>query len=709
MLEHSSRSGTSEADRYARSLIEVSRNPLVSIDTRGRITDVNAATAEATGIPREQLIGSDFADCFSEPEKARAAYQQALEEGLLSDCPLVLRHASGALTDVEYNAAVYRDAGGELRAVFAAARDAAEAQEARRQVARLALVAASSHDAIFSRDLEGTVTSWNAAAEVLYGYAAEDAIGHDGTILLSPGHHGETKALIKRILRGDRGFGFETQHLRRDGSLVDVVLSLSPVRGAAGEITEITIIAHDVSEQVRAERELRESEEKFAAAFRASPDLMIITRLNDGLLLEVNEGFTRLLGYERSETVGRTTSELSIWADPQAHAAFVTSLEESGETGEFETTLRRKDGTLIAGVYSARTMELQGETCVLLVVHDVTQRKEAEQAVRRSEAQLRTLIDTLPDLVWMKDPEGVYLSCNRRFESFFGAQEKDIIGKTDYDFTAANQARSFLLHDKSAMAAAAPTVNEEEIVFAEDGHTEVLETIKTPVRAGDGRLIGVLGVGRDITERKQAEEEVRRHAEQLQRTVEGAVLAMSHMVESRDPYTAGHERRVAELATAIGKELGMAAGELGALRLAGTIHDVGKIAVPAEILSKPGRLSDMEFELIKAHPTTGFEILADVDFGSPVAEMVRQHHERLDGSGYPLGLRGEEILPEARILAVADVIEAMSSHRPYRAALPLEIALAEIEEGAGTRYDADACKAGLRLFREQAFRFSESR
>ena len=165
MVEHNIRNGTSEAESYARSLIEVSRNPLVSIDPQGRITDANAATVEAVGIPRDQLIGSDFADCFSEPEKARAAYQRVLEEGLLSDYPLALRHVSGALTDVEYNAAVYRDAGGELRAVFAAARDPAEAQEARLQVARLALVAASSHDATFSRDLEGTITSWNAAAE----------------------------------------------------------------------------------------------------------------------------------------------------------------------------------------------------------------------------------------------------------------------------------------------------------------------------------------------------------------------------------------------------------------------------------------------------------------------------------------------------------------------------------------------------------------
>ena len=709
MVERRGGSATSEAGRYARALIEVSLNPLVSIDPQGKITDVNAATVEAIGIPRDQLIGSDFADCFSDPEEARAAYQRVLTEGLLSDYPLALRHVSGALTSVEYNAAVYRDAGGELRAVFAAARDASEAEEARRQVARLALVAASSHDAVFSRDLGGTITSWNAAAEVLYGYAAEDAIGRDGTILLTPGHQGETKELIKRMLRDERGFGFETQHVHRDGSQVDVVLSLSPLRDATGEITGITVIAHDVSERVRAERELRESEEKFSAAFDASPDLMMITRLSDGLLLEVNGGFTRLLGYERAETVGRTTSELAIWADPEARAAFVASLEGSGETVETETMLRRKDGTLITGVHAAQSMEVQGEASVLSVVHDVTERKQAAEEMRRSEAQLRTLIDTLPDLVWLKDPDGVYLSCNPRFESFFGASEQEIVGKTDYDFTHAVQAHSFLLHDQAAMTTTTATVNEEKIVFADDGHAEVLETIKTPVHDSDGRLIGVLGVGRDITERKQAAEEVRLHAEQLQRTVEGAVLAMSHMVESRDPYTAGHERRVAELATAIGVEMGMKGTQLDALRLAGTIHDVGKIAVPAEILSKPGRLSEIEFELIKAHPTTGFEILADVDFGSPVAEMVLQHHERLDGSGYPRGLRGEAILPGARILAVADVVEAMSSFRPYRAALPLEVALAEIEGGAGTRYDADVCEAGLRLFREKEFRFSEPR
>ncbi len=695
-----------EAARYAHGLIEMSVNPLFATDPQGRISEANNASVEATGIARDRLIGTDFADYFTEPEKARAAHRRVLAQGLVSECPLVLRHVSGALTDVEYNATVYRDRSGELQAVFAAGRNPAEAHEARRQVARLAVIAAASQDAAFSRDLKGTITSWTAAAEMLYGYTAAEAIGLDGSILIPPGREGETQEFIKRMLGGDDGFGFETQRLCKDGTLLDVALMLAPIRDAAGDITELSVIAHDVSRRVRAERELRESEEKFSAAFHACPDLMDISRLSDGTLLEVNEGFTRMLGYTRAEAIGKRVAQLAIWADPADRAAFVSSLEDVGQISELETTLRRKDGVLIRCLAAARSIELLGGACVLSIFHDITERERAEQALRDSEAHLRALVDTIPDLVWLKNAEGVYLSCNRRFESFFGAAEKDIIGKTDYDFTDRDLAESFQHHDEAAIAAAAPTVNEEQIVFADDGHSEILETIKTPVHASDGRLIGILGVGRDITERKRTEDRVRAQAEQLRRTVEGAVLAMSRMVESRDPYTAGHERRVAELATAIGADMGMAHAELDALRLAATIHDVGKIAVPAEILSKPGRLNLMEFELIKAHPMTGFEILADVDFGSPVAEMVRQHHERLDGSGYPRGLTGADIGREARVLAVADVVEAMSSHRPYRAALGMEAALAEVREHAGVTYDADVVAVCGRLIEEQGFQFT---
>jgi PAS domain S-box-containing protein/putative nucleotidyltransferase with HDIG domain len=223
-----------------------------------------------------------------------------------------------------------------------------------------------------------------------------------------------------------------------------------------------------------------------------------------------------------------------------------------------------------------------------------------------------------------------------------------------------------------------------------------------PVRTEDGGTLWH-GIISDVTERKLAEEEIHRQAEQLRRTVQGAVLAMSHVVETRDPYTAGHERRVADLAAAIGAELGITGDDLEALRLAALIHDIGKIAVPAEILAKPGRLSDVEFNLIRQHPATGFDIIREIDFDRPVAEYVLQHHERLDGSGYPRGLAGDEVLPEARIIAVADVVEAMSSHRPYRAALGLDAALEEVSAHAGVTYDAVVVAACVRLFREQGF------
>lgn len=202
--------------------------------------------------------------------------------------------------------------------------------------------------------------------------------------------------------------------------------------------------------------------------------------------------------------------------------------------------------------------------------------------------------------------------------------------------------------------------------------------------------------------------EQERITKQLRKGLEGTVQAVSAMVEIRDPYTAGHERRVAELATAIAQEMGLAEEQVRGIHLAGTIHDLGKIQVPAEILSKPGRLTDNEFNLIKQHPQTGYEILKGIDFPWPIAQMVLQHHERLDGSGYPQGLKGEAIMVEARILAVSDVVEAMASHRPYRPGLGVSSALDEIRKNSGKFYDADVVDACIRLFNEKNYTLPEA-
>lgn len=185
----------------------------------------------------------------------------------------------------------------------------------------------------------------------------------------------------------------------------------------------------------------------------------------------------------------------------------------------------------------------------------------------------------------------------------------------------------------------------------------------------------------------------------------GTVQALAHTVETRDPYTAGHQQRVADLARTIATEMGLSADRIDGIRMAGVIHDIGKVAVPAEILSKPGRITAHEFGIIKTHSQVGYDILKDIEFPWPVADIVLQHQERIDGSGYPQGLKGDEILVEARILAVADVVEAMSSHRPYRAALGVDKALEEIVKNKGALYDSDVADACVRVFKEKGFSF----
>jgi len=214
-----------------------------------------------------------------------------------------------------------------------------------------------------------------------------------------------------------------------------------------------------------------------------------------------------------------------------------------------------------------------------------------------------------------------------------------------------------------------------------------------------------LSIARDITERKMAEEERKQSFERLRRALEETVNALASAVEMRDPYTAGHQHRVTKLAIAIAKEMGFSKDKTEGIRMAGMIHDVGKIRVPAEILSWPGQLSEIDFSLIKTHPQVGYDILKRIELPHQATKIMLQHHERMDGSGYPKGLKGKDILIEARVLAVADVVEAMASHRPYRAALGLEKALEEITKNRGTLYDAEAVDACLKLFREKNFEF----
>lgn len=219
---------------------------------------------------------------------------------------------------------------------------------------------------------------------------------------------------------------------------------------------------------------------------------------------------------------------------------------------------------------------------------------------------------------------------------------------------------------------------------------------------------GFYGLSRDVTEWKRTEEDRKKNLENLRKILGITIQVMLSLTEARDSYTAGHQQRVADLARAIATEMRLPRNKIECIRIAASIHDVGKMSIPSEILTKPSQLSDTEFALIKEHPLNGYEILKNVDSSWPLAEIVYQHHERMNGSGYPRGLKGEDILLEARIIGVADTVEAMASHRPYRPALGIGPALEEIEKNAGILYDPDIVKACVKLFREKEFKLQGS-
>ena len=302
-------------------------------------------------------------------------------------------------------------------------------------------------------------------------------------------------------------------------------------------------------------------------------------------------------------------------------------------------------------------------TLMMEVVWKMVERQRAEEELRLAAAKWRTTFDAIGDAVALMDQEGNILQANQAMADLVDKPSSEIIGRRCWEVVHGTTASI----DNCPMVRLRQSHQREESVLAVG---EIwLKVAVDPILDEAGNLIGAVHLIADITQLKRAEAEVQHSLEKITKALDGTVLAVANTVEMRDPYTAGHQRRVAQLAAAIAQEMGFSAERVEGMRVLGCLHDIGKVAIPAEILSKPGRISPMEFKLIQDHPRVGYEIIKDIDFPFPLAEGILQHHERVNGSGYPQGISGSDIILEARILGVADVVEAMASHRPYRVSL----------------------------------------
>jgi PAS domain S-box-containing protein len=343
----------------------------------------------------------------------------------------------------------------------------------------------------------------------------------------------------------------------------------------------------------------------------------------------------------------------------------------------------------------------------VVVAYDITEQKEAEKALRESEEKYRNIFENAVEGIFQVSPEGTYISANPALARMIGYNSPEEMMRE----TAGSPKQGFVEFETKEYFE--NLLKEQGIVrgfetqhYRADGSVFWVSVNARAVYDATGSLLYHEGTIEDISARKFAQEELERTLLKLRKNLIGTIKAMSLVTETRDPYTAGHQKRVSDLARNIAQEMNLSDDTIDSIRMAGSIHDIGKLSVPAEILSKPTKLSDMEFALIKVHPQAGYDILKGAELPYPVAEICHQHHERLDGKGYPQGLKGEEILLEARIVTVADVVEAISSHRPYRPALGIDMALEEIEKNKDIFYDSRAVDACIKLFREKGYKFA---
>lgn len=334
--------------------------------------------------------------------------------------------------------------------------------------------------------------------------------------------------------------------------------------------------------------------------------------------------------------------------------------------------------------------------------------KRADEALRESEEMYRTLVEASPSGVTVTDLDGIITYASPRTLALHRfAQAHELVGRSALDLILPEERERAKLNLQKTLKEGILR-NVEYTLLRNDDTFFAGELSAALIRDASGQPQAYVAITRDITARKEAEAELERSVDKLQKTMVDIIHTMAGVVEVRDPYTAGHQRKVAALARAIAEEVHLPSHRAAGLHMTALIHDIGKIHVPAEILTKPGRLTGPEIAIIQAHPQFGYALLKTVDFPWPVADIVLQHHERMDGSGYPQGLSGEDILLEARILAVADVVEAMASHRPYRPALGMDKALEEISRNRGTLYDAEVVDACLRLLLHKGFQFEQA-
>ncbi|MCI5076377.1 PAS domain S-box protein [Oricola sp.] len=762
-------SGPMDHHLLAQVLAQMSEAVLI-LDTDLRTTYVNDAFCRHTGIAAEDLIGQPIARLGPPPLPGMPSDASGFEawirvRGTVRDEMMMPTADGGAfpafvtitpVTDDADRIVAYVQTHHDLREMKQAEMRRRESEELFRAISTAA------QDAVLLLDDIGRIVFWNDAATRIFGYRAHEAIGQDVHLFLAPDRYqAAAQAAWPRF--SEHGGGAvvgtvrEVMGLRKDGDEVPLELSVSAMR--LGGSWHAVGIMRDISERVEKERELR----LFRALLDHSNDAVEVIDIDTLRILDMNEKGCRDLGYSREEILTMSVGDI----DPE-FSKFDVGMTEAQIARKdaivLERTHRRKDGTEFPVEISLRFVKMDDHAYALGISRDITRRKLFEEKLSRSNRALRTLSACNITLVHAtQEQELLDNMCRTVVDqggyrlAWIGFMEHDDDKTVRQAASAGRESETVKLPELSwadnecGQSVASRAIRSGTMQIAENLPEQFQNPIcrrhaiqygysscmALPLKDDRGEAFGVLNIcavdthsfdegeidllkelADDLAfgiltlrireQRNHFQQESLKNLDRYKEALLGTIRSVAFMVEKRDPYTAGHQARVAHLACAIAHEMQLDEDRIEGLRLGAMIHDIGKISVPAEILNRPGKLSDPEFEIIKGHAQAGYDIIKDIDFPWPVADMVLQHHERMNGKGYPQGIAGDAICLEARILAVADVVDSVSAHRPYRPSLGIDTALGIIEEDRGDGLDAEVVDACLRLFREKGYALDDT-
>lgn len=696
-----------------RSILENIEDGYYEVDIAGNFTFFNNSVCRILGYSKEELTGMNHRR-YTDKENAKLLFQtfnHVYKTGRPTkgfDWQVIRK--DGSTRYIEASVSLLKDHTERPIGFGGIIRDVTERKQMeeilRDEEQKFRSLAEQSSDIILLINRKGIITYENKAVDAILGYKPEERIGASSLDNIHPddlkSNIEEFKKLFKNV--DSPAIRTEVRIRHKNGTWRTFEEVASPL--SRDHFVESVIInLRDITERKRVEEALRRSERYFKEITENSSDIIIITD-DKGIIKYCSPAIERSAGYKPEEVIGKSGFAF-IHPDEIKRASddLGRFVHEKNKLSSNTFKIMHKNGSerffYGMGKNLLNNPDIAG---IVMNIRDITEQQQAEDALKKSELKYRNIFENAMEGIYQVTLDGKFITANATLARMAGYDSPDDFMESIQDIKT-----QLYVHpeDRDKFLKIIKTngvVENFEVEFYKKDRSIFWVVLNARVvRDEQGNILYNEGLVEDITLRKQAEKKLNESLERLKRAINTTIQVLVSALEIRDPYTAGHQSRAANLACAIAAEMGLPQDKIDGVRMAGVIHDIGKLSIPVEILSKPSKLTNLEFSLIKEHSQSGFEMLKDIESPWPLAEIVQQHHERINGSGYPKNLKGDDILIEARILTVADVVEAMASHRPYRASLGIDIALEEIEKNRGILYDENVVTACLRLFREKGY------